>query len=131
MNWFKFDATIEETETLLHTEYKMYIHVETGKPHLACDEYSVPVKLRDHIDFITPTVAFDAIVKDRPRKRYLERRDEIAGKPISGAVRGEEIPIPELANFSNAASALANCDKFITPQCLRALYEVPEGTIQK
>lgn len=131
MNWFKFNATIEEVEALLHTEYKIFNHAVTGQPHVACHEYSVPRELRGHIDFITPTVQFDAFVKERPRKRAegdLLGRDTASALPVSGAHPGPEIPLSVLE--SSKSNSLANCNQMITPACLRALYGIPEGEYQ-
>lgn len=125
--------TIEEAESLLHTEYKIYDHADTGKPHLACEEYSVPLELRDHIDFITPTVQFDAIIKERPRKRDEGDPDGhgIAGiKPLHGGKKGASVAPPVLAN-TFAGNSTASCSIYTTPDCLRALYKFPRGSHQK
>ena len=55
--WLKFDATIEELESLLSTEYHVYEHSETEALHIGCDEYHVPLRIKNHIDFISPTVS--------------------------------------------------------------------------
>jgi tripeptidyl-peptidase-1 len=57
-NWFKVNVTVEEAESLLKTQYHVYTNVQTGKDHLACDEYSVPIHIKEHIDFIIPTIHF-------------------------------------------------------------------------
>jgi tripeptidyl-peptidase-1 len=75
-NWFKFNATVEEAESLLRTEYGIYTNVETGNDHLACEEYSVPAHIQEHIYFIKPTVHLDAYVKQK-RKRIDLQRSEI------------------------------------------------------
>ena len=36
--WIQFDADAEELEKLLHTEYYVYSHSETGRSHVACRE---------------------------------------------------------------------------------------------
>lgn len=36
--WIQFDAVTEELEKLLHTEYYVYDHADTGKTHVACNE---------------------------------------------------------------------------------------------
>lgn len=125
--------TIEEAEALLHTEYKIYDHVDTGKSHVACEEYSVPLELRDHIDFITPTVQFDAIIKERPRKRNEgdPQGHGISGiKPLHGGKVGASVAPPVLANKSRNSST-ASCSTYTTPDCLRALYHFPHGSLQK
>jgi Pro-kumamolisin, activation domain len=52
------NVTVEEAESLLRTQYHVYTNVQTGKDHLACDDYSVPLHIKEHIDFITPTIHF-------------------------------------------------------------------------
>lgn len=49
--WFAFDATVEEAEALLHTEY--YRH---GKTLVACERYHLPSHIQKHIDYVTPGV---------------------------------------------------------------------------
>ena len=56
-NWFKVNVTVEEAESLLMTQYNVYTNVQTGQDHLACDDYSVPLHIKEHIDFITPTAS--------------------------------------------------------------------------
>ena len=117
----------------MHTEYKIYDHADTGKPHLACEEYSVPLELRDHIDFITPTVQFDAIIKVRPRKRDEDDPDGhgMAGiKPFHGGKKGESVEPPVLADKMGKNSTV-NCNKYTTPDCLRALYKFHHGVHKK
>lgn len=36
--WLKFDASAEELEKLLHAEYYLYDHADTGRSHVACRE---------------------------------------------------------------------------------------------
>jgi tripeptidyl-peptidase I len=67
LNWLSFKASVEETERLLKTKYSIYDHSD-GHTHIACDEYSVPANIREHVDFITPTVHFDKKL-DGPKKQ--------------------------------------------------------------
>lgn len=36
--WLQFDANADELEKLLHAEYYLYSHSETGRSHIACRE---------------------------------------------------------------------------------------------
>jgi len=36
--WMQFDASMEELEALLRTEYHVYEHSDTGKTTIACDQ---------------------------------------------------------------------------------------------
>jgi len=56
--WLNFNATVSEVERLLQTEYPLYKH-EMGHNHVACESYSLPPHLTEHIDIVTPTVHFD------------------------------------------------------------------------
>lgn len=94
--------------------------METGKTHLACDEYSIPHQLLEHIDFITPTVQFDAIVKTHKKRRDLDA----AVRPSHGGKKGADV-----APSSQVTYSLANCNTYITPDCLRALYNFTNGTL--
>jgi tripeptidyl-peptidase-1 len=134
-NWYKFEATVEEAEALLKTEYGIYTDSKTGKDHLACEEYSVPHHIQEHIDFIKPTVHFDAYVKPKKQrrslpesaKRDLDERNVLKVKPFPIAVT----PGPEVAPTPQTSYSLANCYEYITPDCLRALYGLPNGTLAK
>jgi tripeptidyl-peptidase-1 len=64
LNWLEFSATVDEAEELLKTKYNVYEH-ESGQPHIACEEYSIPAHLQEHVEFVLPTVHFDAKLKAR------------------------------------------------------------------
>lgn len=64
LNWLEFSATVDEAEELLKTRYNVYEH-ESGQPHIACEEYSIPAHLQEHVEFVYPTVHFDAKLKAR------------------------------------------------------------------
>ena len=141
LNWIEADVTVAEAESLLSTKYYEYRHTSSEQAHVACDEYSVPEDIRQHIDFITPTVHFDAKIGPPKERRGLDdRQTEIArrqtsaighniqpgighsiGSPGDGSLpkEGDHIPL------GTVFSQLENCDTSIVPNCLRALYEFP------
>ncbi|KAK3321370.1 peptidase S8/S53 domain-containing protein [Cercophora scortea] len=49
--WFAFDATVQEVEFLLHTEY---LHDGQRRASVGCNQYHVPAHIQQHIDYITP-----------------------------------------------------------------------------
>lgn len=126
--WLNFKASVAEAERLLKTEYYGYEH-ESGQPHVACHEYSIPSHLREHIDFITPTVHFDAKVTGHGKK--VKRADPAAAvKPKTGLKVGSPnngfLPkVGAQVSAGNIFKDLQNCDKQITPVCLQALYRFP------
>ena len=123
LTWVKFDATVEEAESLLKTEYNIYTDATSGKDHLACEEYSVPAHIKEHVDFITPTIQFDAIVKLKGKRSEIERRAGLRVRPTS-----QMVPDPQRVPLSSVTFNLTNCNRYITPECLRALYSLPEGS---
>jgi tripeptidyl-peptidase-1 len=71
---------------------------------IGCESYSVPEDIREHVDLIRPTVHFfhhdsDTTLTNAPTFNNPTAR------------------VPEVLS-------LDDCDKFITPQCLRGLYSI-------
>ncbi|GJJ12900.1 hypothetical protein Clacol_007146 [Clathrus columnatus] len=120
--WIQINATVEEVERLLNAEYHVYTHIY-GNQHiasssLACDSYSVPAHIQEHVDIILPTVNFDAKVPPPRTASSLSRRAQRQGATINSFAKSKGKV--ELA--VNAADPLATCNEQITPACLRALY---------
>ncbi|KDQ54112.1 hypothetical protein JAAARDRAFT_60885 [Jaapia argillacea MUCL 33604] len=110
--WIEVNATVEEAERLLKTEYHVFEH-GTGKEHVACDTYSLPEHVTKHVDLITPTVHFNAIIK---------ARSEASGGAAHIGNPGVGLHPKTTGKISTLLTELENCDQQITPICLRALY---------
>jgi tripeptidyl-peptidase I len=127
LGWINFDASVAEAEDLLKTKYHRYTHA-SGSVQLACEEYHVPEHVKDHVDFITPTLHFDAKLSPPGETRTIQARDVKSniggslGRPGSGS-------LPKLGgilnNLNNLIGELENCNTYIVPDCLRALYLIP------
>ena len=137
-NWLNFNASIAEVESLLRTEYKIYSH-SSGQDHIACEEYSLPQKLTEHIDLIMPTVHFDTKIVSNPD---LKKRDTASvsteskfqpGSPSDPWLpkQGRVIKGPGASPDAVMPNDLSTCNTMITPDCLRALYSFPNGTLDK
>ncbi|KAG2090746.1 peptidase S8/S53 domain-containing protein [Suillus discolor] len=110
--WLEVASTVEEAENLLLADYHVYDH-ETGTKHIACDSYHLPEHVIPHVDFVTPTIHFDAKV---PRKRENQYTRVPIGQPGQGST-------PKTSGeIGTIFDQLQDCDKQITPICLRALY---------
>ncbi|KAF4625803.1 hypothetical protein G7Y89_g12366 [Cudoniella acicularis] len=116
--WLAFDATAEDAENLLKTKYHLYEHAGTGHQNLGCESYHVPAHIQEHIDYITPGIKLLAPTKAK-RDTNAKRGTLIQPSPLQPfkKVRPPTKPLP---------SDLATCDQFITPACIRALYNIPE-----
>jgi tripeptidyl-peptidase-1 len=135
-NWLVFNATASEAESLLKTEYHLYNH-NSGHRHVACEQYSIPSHLTEHIDIVTPTVHFDKRI-GMPRRlqkhenlpaplRELNRRTIATPHGLLGSPEDSSNP-KQGPSIVNALMTLDNCDTMIMPACLRALYNAPAGS---
>ncbi|KDR74449.1 hypothetical protein GALMADRAFT_227502 [Galerina marginata CBS 339.88] len=111
--WIHFNATAAEAEELLQTEYHVFTH-SSGEEQIGCHSYSVPAHVKEHIDLIKPTVHFN----HRPRAKLRKRDGQNLGAP--SIFNGPK----KAAKSVKITPALENCDQFITPDCLRALYSI-------
>lgn len=105
--WLAFDATTEEAETLLQTQYHRY-QLANGDVHAGCDEYFLPDHLREHIDFIKPAVV---------------RAPMIVSKKTVPRTATDDSGFKDLAVRQNEnTSAPSPCFVNLTPECIRRLY---------
>ncbi|KAI0044218.1 subtilisin-like protein [Auriscalpium vulgare] len=115
--WLEVNATVAEAEELLDTEYHTYEH-PSGAEQIGARSYSVPEHIRDHVEIIKPTVHFNHRAADPAlRKRKLGEHRLGAPSSITGPKTNGKKP-------HGLTSDLSDCDKFITPDCLRALYKI-------
>lgn len=155
LGWLHLNATVAEAEDLLKTEFFLHKHAQTGKPHVGCSQYSVPEYVQPHVDFITPTVHFDTKVPQvKPLKKRgtdevnLENRapepqepqpspsatTAAVGRPVQSNAAIDVITNPTNGflpkkgpqlDIQGIIAELSNCNQFIVPDCLRALYLFP------
>jgi tripeptidyl-peptidase-1 len=148
MNWLSFMATVSEAEQLFKTEYFIFEHSTSGHPQIACHEYHLPQHISKMVDFVTPSIHFDAKVKtEKFRKRLrsprpLRKREmstpnameqlEVARPGTAANIGYEQGTLPKQgATLAQSelldAEQLENCDQQITPNCIRALYGFGPG----
>ncbi|RAK86276.1 alkaline serine protease AorO [Aspergillus costaricaensis CBS 115574] len=118
--WLQFDAHASEVEQLLQTEYYIYSHADTGSSHVTCHEYHVPEAIQSHIDYITPGVKMLEVRGMPSKKRDTEKRFLGGLPPILAP-----LPINITKIFDDP---LAHCDLAVTPDCVRAMYNITKGT---
>lgn len=123
--WLAFDATVEEAEKLLHTQY-FHDGVEGDRgSSVGCNEYHLPKHVQAHVDYVTPglkTTMMDLRPSSAQKRSPKAKRS--GEKNPSSRRRSQSLKFkarPEVSTYSNT-SALANCDEVITPACIRALY---------
>ena len=114
----EFSADISEVEALLGTQYDIWEHSETGAVTVSCDEYHVPQHIKHAIDFVTPTIGIDSPLAAPFQKRGLRKRGASITQPLN-------TPVPPSLSAVIKADPLSNCDLGVTPDCVKALYDVP------
>ncbi|CAK7262473.1 hypothetical protein SEPCBS57363_000062 [Sporothrix epigloea] len=129
--WIQFDATVAEAEELLMTEYHIYEHVESGANDLAAEDYHVPSHVREHIDYVTPGIR---LRRDPANARKLKRRQQLEEPVRRRSVKPTYSMKETIGKISPEAFYklrpynLTNCDRAISPECVRYLYDIPLGS---
>lgn len=90
-----------------YTDY----HFTSLVANVPFNRYHVPMHLKSHIDFITPSTALLSPDRKVKRSRKLNKRQS------SGTCR---TPPPTAQNFT-----LDRCSQGAFPECIRALYNIP------
>jgi tripeptidyl-peptidase-1 len=126
LSWLHFNASAGEAESLLRAKYHFWEHDQTGKTHVACDEYSLPLDIREHVDFILPSVHFDSRIGPRSGGRDRLKAREADRVRIGDPQSDGWLPkAGQWTDKSDLHHELAGCDQQTTPECLRALYGIP------
>ncbi|KAF7712670.1 Tripeptidyl-peptidase sed1 [Penicillium ucsense] len=121
--WLQFDASTEELEKLLRTEYHLYDNPQTGRSHIACREYLVPRSVREHIDFITPGISPREVTGVTPINKEKLKKRRIQGSPIE--VQPVEAGLMD--KYRGKQTPPEACDTAVTPECIRQMYNIPKG----
>lgn len=133
--WIQFDAFVHEAEELLKTKYHVYEHVASGKTHVACDEYHVPARIQEHIDYVTPGIKLmaggKAVTVGAKEKRTdpIEKRGfrTSASSPFSGPIFGLELAKDAIP--TSLTGQLSKCDTIVTPACIAQFYNISKATL--
>lgn len=109
--WIQFDATVEEVEDLLFAEFFMWEHIESGDHDISTEEYHVPERLREHVDYVTPGVRLRTKRDAHKQKLHdVQKRsghDNIA-RPF----------LTQLSGFPHPNSS--TCSVYVTAECTRS-----------
>lgn len=93
---------------------------------ISCDQYSVPEHLSEHIDLIHPTIVMTA--KHRTHSE-MKRRRSLQKQAVPPTKRETSVLLAAAAAKPVILSSdLEICKNTTAPQCIRALYNIPDGT---
>ncbi|KAE8843751.1 hypothetical protein HRS9122_04854 [Pyrenophora teres f. teres] len=104
-DWVTFKTTVGVANELLGTKFSWFVSNEaTPRKVLRTLEYTVPDDVAQHINLVQPTTRFAAI-----------RANHKTGR--------ESVRI-ELSSAAAPINSTADCNRTITPQCLKKLYQI-------
>ncbi|KAI9050770.1 hypothetical protein LZ554_004889 [Drepanopeziza brunnea f. sp. 'monogermtubi'] len=124
-HWIRFNTTVKSANTLLSANFKWYRNAGNGKEVLRTLRYSVPGTLHSKISLISPTTRFCNMKSMQPSAQHQDLR-----RGIFAPVIGTKLPIRreskrERPIISPRGTVDPTCNRTVTPDCLRALYNVP------
>ncbi|KAK4246003.1 peptidase S8/S53 domain-containing protein [Corynascus novoguineensis] len=139
--WIQFDAPVYELEEILLTRYHIFENLETGVQNIACSEYHVPRNVSRHIDYITPGIKLmSGGYEEKLAKRVVNQRSIVEdlgskskyapGETDQSRRKGKCKPNSpaEPVDENSPFRVTGPCSDAITPHCIRAQYQIPNGT---
>ncbi|KAM3438352.1 hypothetical protein NHJ13734_004225 [Beauveria thailandica] len=113
-----FSTTIDKLENILQTRYHVYHHPRSELEHIGTDEYSLPLEISNVVDFVVPGLAM------------LRRRSVSGGNKLARRSHVKSLPrTPNLSGWTDDKGNPKKCSEVVTPKCLRAMYNIPVGTL--
>ncbi|GJJ14194.1 hypothetical protein Clacol_008456 [Clathrus columnatus] len=107
--WLIVEMTAQDAESLLEATYQVFEHAES-----ACDSYSLPSHIQNHVDFVHPGTTLNA-----PKTSNTKRRSVSGKSNDKVSKRDTQVTLPP--GFS--ANSTDRCDEVILPVCIRKLYD--------
>jgi len=130
--WLAVHLAARDAERIFNTTY--FAHETTRGLMLGCDQYYLPSHVSEQVDFIKPGIVLSGRVKTlQVLKREVHGSNDNRGwsrwpgYPRPGPVHVPPWPYcePPPGGY-NIPPDLQNCDRNMTPTCIKALYEIPK-----
>ncbi|RPD60128.1 subtilisin-like protein [Lentinus tigrinus ALCF2SS1-7] len=110
------NVTVSEAENLLAAEYYVYQNADSGRERIGCHNgYRLPEHVSKHVDVVWPTVHFN-------NHQRIRRAGSSSGSGSGGGWHRPGGAPKALADDDAMSTGPTNCDKGVTLDCLRALY---------
>lgn len=127
--WLAFDVPAKQAEVLFQTQFFEHT-TSSGDTRLGCEEYHLPEHISIHVDYIRPGVALSPPMKKRQESAP---GPEFAQNFGPGDQRFMRPPPESSSPFNIGQSQLQSgngvcSSSSVTPDCIRALYNIPRGT---
>lgn len=121
--WLAFFTTVGHLESMLYAEYYQHEDIETGDIQLACERYHLPRDIQHMVDYVTPGI----VLPPRKRKPRVARQQTHLQYRRDVDVQVQELNSSRPACNTFGAGEVQPCSVRITPACIAALYDIPQG----
>ncbi|CCE31770.1 related to Tripeptidyl-peptidase I precursor [Claviceps purpurea 20.1] len=128
--WLMFNSSVSKLETLVKADYHVFENVHSRSEHIGTEEYSLPAKVAGLVDFVMPGTS---LTENNEFTSEIGTSD--VAKPIKKKIRVATttekfmpLSLAEKTDLSNKIHGTSACDKYITPQCIKAIYKIPDAT---
>ncbi|KAK1658324.1 peptidase S8/S53 domain-containing protein [Colletotrichum godetiae] len=134
-HWISVQTTVKKANSLLDADFGWFRNVDSGKEVLRTLKYSLPLELKSKISLITPSTRFCS-------HPMMHQGPALAG-PLAGDAPNDELrkvkrtltglnpkllytaQVDRITPPASQAQVDPTCNRTITPNCIRALYNVP------
>lgn len=118
----------------MFADFYIFEHASTGTKNVAVDEYHLPQKIQEHVDFITPGIKMRTDPRELKKKRDHEMETSVKKRfqPTNTAAdvaKGNPQDFAFLPEFDPTNLTLADCDTYVTAACMREVYKIPNNTL--
>ncbi|GJJ14188.1 hypothetical protein Clacol_008450 [Clathrus columnatus] len=105
--WLIVEMTAQDAESLLEATYQVFEHAESGAVQMACDSYSLPSHIQNHVDFVHPGTTLNA-----PKTSNTKRRSVSGRSDGNVSKRDTQLTLPP----GLSANSTDRCDEVIFPR---------------
>ncbi|KAG5957601.1 hypothetical protein E4U58_005762 [Claviceps cyperi] len=125
-SWLMFNSSVSKLGSLVKADYHVFENAHSKRERIGTEEYSLPTKVADLVDFVMPGTSLteNSEIGTRNVATPIKEKIRIATtteefQPLSQA---------DETDLSKNIHGISTCDKYITPQCIKAIYKIPDAT---
>ncbi|KAH8817299.1 Pro-kumamolisin, activation domain-containing protein [Xylogone sp. PMI_703] len=123
--WIQFDAAVDEVEDLLVADFYLWETSSGEHKDIACEEYHVPAHVQQHIDYVTPGIRMRS---NSVQKRSIKTKPAIHFPATRPSANNTLSSFSIIGNGTFPGVNSTSCSSFVTADCIRVQYGVPNGT---
>ncbi|TQV97062.1 protease S8 tripeptidyl peptidase I [Cordyceps javanica] len=114
-----FVTTAGELNKLVGGNYQAFQYINGKSSQVLSENYIIPGEVSSHIDFIAPALGLPSKTKSR----------RSATAPVPAPAKATPLPYQLAQEIAAAANDTSRCAEFVTPKCIKALYNIPDGKL--